>query len=169
MGFPFSSSRHNKSQPWVVATDLALHALALTMANAKSNHIKVGTALMDFNQSSVKDAKNIFFLPERKEIDLHLEKKKQNYGQRVGYPLVFGSSLQGLFQETDRADSALWRTLDELIDLNNPHALAILVHNRADPLKMPNDATYSFRLVRRLSGSHSLRKHEDQDCRNIRV
>lgn len=160
MGFPFSSSRHSKSQPWVVATDFAPHALALTMANAKNNHVKIGTALMDyFNQSSVRDAKdrkNIFFLPERKEKDLCLEKKNQNYGQQVGYPLVFGSSLQGLFQETDRVNSALWRTLDELIDLNNPHALAILVHNRADPLKIPNDANFSFRLVRRLSGSHDV-------------
>lgn len=123
-----------------MASDLAPHALALTMANAKNNGVQLEIAPMDhFDQNSVKNVKKKFF-PSNE--DLGFENgvcsdrlnRKQLY--RSGFSLVFGSSLQGLFQGTDRLDSALWKTLDQLLDSNNPNALAILAHNRDDALKV---------------------------------
>lgn len=140
-----------------MATDLAPHALALAMANAKSNSIDLGTAIMDHSdQSSVQDVKKRFF-PQKKEhvfeTDLSSDRQKQKQPYHTGFSLIFGSSLQGLFQETDRLDSTLWRTLDQLLDTNNPNALVILAHNRADTLKIPPDSNFSYHLVRRLSAS----------------
>ncbi|VEU42001.1 unnamed protein product [Pseudo-nitzschia multistriata] len=156
MGFP-SSSYHAKCKPWVVATDLAPHALALAIANGKRNLVDLSVSLVDhFNQSSVKEMKSKYFFQEVKKTASMYEKEEQNYARSIGFPLVFGSSLQGLFQDTDKKDCALWKSLEALIDMNNPNALAILVHNRADPLRLPNDANFSFRLVRRISGSHEV-------------
>ena len=176
MGFPFLSSHHPKNQPWVVATDVAPHALALTMANANSHHVDIGTALMDyFNQTSVQDVKKKFFPPRLKnrlETDLSSDGQKQAQPQHVGFALVFGSSLQRLFQDTDRPESVLWRTLDELLDLNNPNSLAILVHHRADPLTLPPDINFPYRLVRRLSASDEVfgnMKTRDGDASDFEI
>jgi hypothetical protein len=157
LGFPFSSSHDPNNQPWVVATDLVPHALALSMANAKSNNVDLGTAIMDhFDQSSVQDVKKRFF-PQKKEhiceTDLSSDRQKQKQPYHTGFSLIFGSSLQGLFQDTDRLDSILGRTLDQLLDSNNPNALVIIAHNRADTLKIPPDSNFSYHLVRRLLAS----------------
>ena len=138
-----------------MATDLAPHALALAIANAKSNNVDLGTAIIDHSdQSSVQDVKKRFF-PQKKnhETDLSSDNQKQKQPNHTGFSLIFGSSLQGLFQETDRLDSTLWRTLDQLLDTNNPNALVVLAHNRADRLKIPTDSNFSYHLVRRLSAS----------------
>lgn len=130
-----------------MATDLAPHALALTMANAKSNNVNVRTAIMDhFDKSSVQDVKKRLFMGEN-------EQQKENQLNHTGFSLIFGSSLQGLFQDTDREDSVLWRTLDQLLDSNDPNSLVILAHNRDDALKIPPHSNFSYHRVRRLSAS----------------
>jgi len=67
--------------------------------------------------------------------------------------MIFGSSLQGLFQDTGCPESFLWRTLDELLDRNNKNSLVILGHSRVEPFKIPPDPNFPYRLVRRLSAS----------------
>ena len=161
MDFPsLSSDHHGKQQPWVVATDVAPYALALTMANANTNDVDdiINTSLMDhFNQTCMQDVKNKYFPPRR--IDTIKTNSSHSIQEQIrtlgdGFAMIFGSSLQGLFQDTDRPESVLWKTLDELLDRNNPNSLAILVHNRVEPLKVPPDPNFPYRLVRRLSASH---------------
>ena len=146
MGFLSDRTAH----PWVVATDLAPHALALTIANANNNNVGVETTIMDhFEQSSMEEAKSKFFSHKKENADM----ETQNQPNPDAFSLVFGSSLLGLFQDTDRLDSALWKTLDELLDSTNPNSLVILAHNRDDSLKLPPHPDFRYRLVRRLSGS----------------
>ena len=150
LGYPFSSSQNPNGQPWVVASDFAPHSLALTMANANNNEVDVGTVIMDhFDQSSVKEVKKRFF-PHNVE---HVDTQNRNQPDRDGFSLIFGSSLQGLFQDTDRLDSALWKALYHLLDSNNPNSLVILAHNREDSLKIPSHANFPFQLVRKLSAT----------------
>lgn len=162
MDLPFlpSSDHHGKQQPWVVATDVAPHALALTMANANNNDVDdiIDTSLMDhFNQTSMQNVKNKYFPP--RIVDTIKTNSSCNTQEQIrtlddGFAMIFGSSLQGLFQDTDRPESVLWKTLDGLLDRNNPNSLAILVHSRVEPLKVPPDPNFPYRLVRRLSASN---------------
>ena len=155
--FPFSSKVALYNQSWVVATDLAPNALALSMANAKSNNVHLDTAVLDhFNQSSVHEMKKRFFQQGQKDLferDGQFDRHDQYQPYHNGFRLVFGSSLQGLFQDTDRLDSALWKTLDQLLDSNAPNALAILAHNRDDKLQVPIHTKFPYHLVRRISAS----------------
>ena len=156
-GFPFSSKFDIYNKPWVVATDLAPQALALSMANAKNNNVNLDTAILDhFNQSSVQGIKNRFFRHIKEHLferDIALNRNEQIEQHHNGFSLIFGSSLQGLFQDTDRLDSSLWRTLEQFLDLRNPNSLIILAHNRADRLEIPNQTIFPYHIVRRVSAS----------------
>merc|ERR1712238_82769 len=160
MWFPSLSSEHRKKQqPWVVATDVAPHALALTMANANKNQVDdiIDTSLMDhFNQTSIQEVKKNKF-PSRiiktRKAHLFYNTQEQTWPQNDGFAMIFGSSLQGLFQDTGCPESFLWRTLDELLDRNNKNSLVILGHSRVEPFKIPPDPNFPYRLVRRLSAS----------------
>lgn len=144
-GFLSSSSLPPHKNPWVVATDLAPHALALTIANAKSNDAFLGTAIMDhFNQSSLIEVKQRFFLRKTENKNARISNERH----RDGFSLIFGSSLQGLIRGTDRLDSPLWKAIDELLDINDPNSLVILAHNREDLQNIPSDCPYQ--LVRQL-------------------
>lgn len=149
MGFPFNSSCPTNNQPpkssWVLATDVAPHALALTIANSQINNVTVNTAIMNhFDNSSIVNVMNKF--------------TKDDEG---GFSLVFGSSLQDLFQTTTTDSSSsnttiapLWQTLNQLLDKNNPNSLVILGHSRFDQLEVPQEEG-SWELITRISGSHS--------------
>jgi hypothetical protein len=127
----------DSSPPLVVATDVAPQSLALTKANAWFNNANITTLQLNHtNITSVSEAKKRFFF--------------FNKSQTRGFAMVLGSSLMGLFHGTQDPKSMLWTILDMLLDQNNPHALAILVHVRSDPLLPPTDG--SFQLVRRISG-----------------
>lgn len=148
---PSSSS----SSPWVIATDHAPHALALTLANAHFNtdnqtgdNGAVAVEHMDhFNQSSVRSIRQKYFSEGGKE---------EESERHDGFSLVLGSSLQGLFADTHQANSPLWMVLDELLSYSK-HAMAVLVHTRDEPrLEEPAAVDGKFRLVRRISGSHEL-------------
>ena len=153
LGPPFASSHDSNNQSWVMATDLAPYALALTMANAKTNNVHISTAIMDhFDESSVQGVKEKIFPPIEDNLEIDTSLDNQNLTP-TGFSLIFGSSLQGFFQDTDRVDSALWKTLDQLIDKEDPNALVILAHNRADTLKIPHDSDFSYDIVRRISAS----------------
>ena len=82
-----------------------------------------------------------------KKVNFKTEKKYKNNG----FSLIFGSSLQGLFQGTGRRDGTLWKVLDELLDAN-PASLVILGHTVSEQIDLPPDP-FPYRLVRRLSAS----------------
>lgn len=154
MDIPSPLTQHSTPQPWIVATDVAPHALALTIANAKNNGVGLDVILMDhFNRSSMYEVKKKYFPEVIEKVDISLRRAKDNRHRFKGFSLVFGSSLQGLFEETDRRDSKLWTALDDLIEIDNPNALAVFAHNRADPIKVPTASDFPYRVLRRLSGS----------------
>ena len=95
-----------------------------------------------FNQTSLEEIKQRFF-PRKTE-----NAKILNELHRNGFSLIFGSSLQGLFRDTDRSDSPLWKAIDQLLDANDPKSLVILAHNREDLQNVPSDVPYQ--LVRQI-------------------
>lgn len=109
----------------IVATDIAPHALALTLTNARSNNVSVITQQLDFTKKS-------------SELD--------SLGNE--FTVVFGSSLQKGFQNTKDPACPLWQVLDTLLTEEN--CFGIFVHTREDPLEPPLDG--SFELLRRISG-----------------
>ena len=119
------SSQHSL----VVATDRALHSLALIIANARTNHASVDAVQADYS--------NLTALSEIRR-------------ERAGFAVVLGSSLQTFFDSTEDPESPLWSALDILLDPNNPQAVAALSHTRTEPVKPPNDGRY--KLCRRISG-----------------
>mmetsp|Transcript_14749 Transcript_14749/g.31778 ORF Transcript_14749/g.31778 Transcript_14749/m.31778 type:complete len:478 (+) Transcript_14749:204-1637(+) len=119
------SSQHSL----VLATDRALHSLALVIANARTNHASVDAVLSDYS--------NLTALSELRR-------------ERAGFAVVLGSSLQTFFGNTEDPESPLWSALDILLDPNNPQAVAALSHTRTEPVNPPNDGRY--KLCRRISG-----------------
>jgi hypothetical protein len=77
-----------------------------------------------------------------------LELRRQRHGD--GFAIVFGASLEMLFDNTHNSDAPLWMALDTLLDASNPEAIALFVHTRVEPLQPPQDGR--FRLLRRISG-----------------
>lgn len=124
----------------VVATDVAPHALALSTANAWFNEVTTLTfdVMNHFNTASVEEIRDRYF------------PRDTTSGQHGGFPVVIGSSLQSFFSNSSDPNSAVWKTLEILLDGDNPHALAIFVHVRDEPLVPPSDG--SFELVRQISG-----------------
>ena len=124
------------TSPLVVSTDIKPHALALTIANARSNEASiVAMAMNHTNVTSALDARRRFFTESG----------------RGGFSLVIGSSLQSLFSDTQNPSSPLWNVLNTLLDnQKNSKSCAVFVHTRSEPLQAPRDG--SFSLVRRVSG-----------------
>jgi hypothetical protein len=141
-----SPSTARNTRPLVVATDIAPYSIALTINNAIYNNITtIETVVVDhLNVTSVENMMNLFF-PKQQQENLQPQ-------DRQGFSLVFGSSLQGLFDDTSRSDSILWTVLDILLDRSNPNAIAIFVHTRG-PDQLMEPSSSSFRLIRRISGS----------------
>mmetsp|Transcript_12136 Transcript_12136/g.34740 ORF Transcript_12136/g.34740 Transcript_12136/m.34740 type:complete len:465 (-) Transcript_12136:30-1424(-) len=116
-------------QNLVLATDTAMHSLALATSNAKRNHAQVDIALLDYNNATM------------------LERFVSMSG---GFAVVLGSSLQGFFDSTDDPTTPIWTALDILLDSNNPNAIALFCHTRSDPIKPPSDGR--FQLLQLISG-----------------
>ena len=113
----------------VLATDTAMHALALAKANAERNDAEMGIARLDYNNST---------------------QLKRIANMSGGFAVVIGSSLQAFFYNTDDPTAQIWRALDILLDQNNPKAVALFCHTRSEPIRPPCDG--SFELVRTISG-----------------
>ncbi len=127
-----------RTSPPVVATDVAPHSLALTLSNAWCNGARLTVDFLDYdNMSSILAAKERYY-------------PAITTSEPTGFSVIMGSSLQSLFEDSHFADSSLWKALDLLLDRKNPHALAILVHTKSNPLVPPPSG--SFDLVRHISG-----------------
>ena len=113
----------------VLATDTAMHALALAKANAERNHAQIDIARLDYNNPT------------------QLERIANMSG---GFAVVIGSSLQAFFDNTDDPTAKIWTALDILLDRNNPKAVALFCHTRSEPIKPASDG--SFELIRTISG-----------------
>lgn len=117
-------------EPRVLATDQALHALALTAANSQA----VGAPVLT---QHLKDHANLTELSQ--------------LGQR--FAIVLGSSLQSLFDwKTRDPGHTLWKVLDVLLDPKNSNAIAILAHVMG-AVEPPRDEGALFELVRTISGN----------------
>jgi len=121
--------------PFVVATDKAPYALALTRANTHASKVSVATSHLDhFNLTSLMEFK-----------------KKYYKSEGEGFDIVLGSSLQALFnEETHDPNHHLWVVLDVLLHPSNPNAIAILAHT----IKAiaPPTINSKFRLLRKING-----------------
>eukprot|EP00804_Cyclotella_cryptica_P021114 CCRYP_019018-RA/>CCRYP_019018-RA protein AED:0.20 eAED:0.20 QI:397/1/1/1/0/0/2/600/327 len=131
--------------PVVVATDLLRSSLGLVVGNAYTNNVD---HLLDVIEVDHMNPESASLLRER------------FYPSGGGFDLVFGSSLQGFFDETSRPDAVLWRSLDLLLSKKNSDAIVLLSHVRTgdERIEVPNftelighDAN-SFEIVRRISG-----------------
>ncbi len=91
-----------------------------------------------FDQSSLEEIKQRFF-PQKVENSIP---QTSNELHRDGFSLIFGSSLQGLFRDTDRADSPLWKAIDQLLDANDPNSIVMLAHNSEELKNLPSDLPY---------------------------
>jgi len=114
----------------VVATDVADQALALVAANALSNEAEIEVSKLDYyNRTQLRSVRRSL--------------------SPMGFQLILGSSLQGLFQNTGNATSDLWAAASELLAEEGP-SLIILAHTISDSLVAPKNG--SFRLLRQISG-----------------
>jgi hypothetical protein len=136
------SHRQQHTSPAVVATDVAPYSLALTISNAWHNDANLA---IDFLNNT-----NISSVEEAREKHFPTTNGTGKVSKHCGFAIVMGSSLQLFFQDSDNPSSNLWKTLDILLDQNNPHAVAIFVHVRSYPLLPPSDG--SFELIEQLSG-----------------
>lgn len=135
----YGAERHQ-----VVATDVAPHALALTVSNAWHNDVSVAVDLLNYtNTTTVKEIREKYFLTP-------MGTSTRSPDKQSGFAVVMGSSLQSLFRDSHEPSSILWKTLGILMDRSNPHAIAILVHVRSDPVMPPSDG--SFELIAQISG-----------------
>lgn len=115
----------------VLATDRALHALALTATNSHA----AGASVL------VKQLEDHSDLAQLEKLG-------------GGYAIVLGSSLQSLFDWNTRdPNHTLWEVLDKLLDKENPQAIAILAHINGAVVP-PKEEGASFELVRTISGNH---------------
>ena len=112
-----------------LATDTAIHALALAKANARRNDAEIDIARLEYNSS----------------IEL-----KRIASMAGGFAVVIGSSLQAFFHNTDDSAAPIWTALDILLDRSNPNAVALFCHTRSEPIKPPHDGR--FELLRTISG-----------------
>lgn len=123
-----------KHRTCTVASDNAAHSLALTITNACDNGLRddfISTAFLDFtNMTSVHHLKDRMF-PRA-----HGTSRSSD-----GFSLIFGSSLQTLFRDSDQSASLLWRVLDTLLDRTNPEATVLFAHARSDTIKVPQQLT----------------------------
>ena len=118
------------NRTWIIASDKSPQSLALTISNACDNELKgnaLSTAFLDFtNMTSIKSLKDEIFPGGH-----------NNSEAPDGFSLIFGSSLQTLFRDSDQSDSMLWKVLDFLLDTTNPRSAILLGHTRSDTIKVP--------------------------------
>jgi SAM-dependent methyltransferase len=131
--------------PVVVATDSSRSSLGLIASNAYRNN---AGHLLDVFEVDHMNSESISLLLER------------FYPSGGGFDLIFGSSLQGFFDESSRTDAVIWRSLDRLLSKTNSAAIVLLAHVRSgdERIEVPSatalrdHASNLFEIVRRISG-----------------
>ena len=125
-----SGRQRSMNRTWTITSDKSLQSLALTISNVCNNELKgdfISTALLDYtNMTSIQGLKDEMF-----------PLGYNNSGTPDGFSLIFGSSLQTLFRDSDQSDSMLWKVLDFLLDTTNPRSTVLLGHTRSDTIKVP--------------------------------
>ena len=132
----------------VLATDRALHSLALITSNSQAARVAVMV-------THIQDHTNITLLQGM------MRQTVQTEGG--GYAIVLGSSLQSLFDwKTNDLGHVLWKVLDTLVCRINPNAVALLAH--ASGAVVPPSEDGIFDLVRSISGNDmSMRTRSGDD------
>lgn len=131
-----------KIAPMVLATDTSHASLAMIASNAHKNGVGKFVAAFKANHTDADSLSSLIG-----QVSLSNEAKD-------GFDVVFGSSLQALFDDTSQKSAALWRSLDALVSQNNPNAVVLLSHVRtgSDRISLPPDHEQQFECIRRVSG-----------------
>jgi hypothetical protein len=162
----------SSSPPLLVATDVAPQSLAITLANARFNGATaLAVASLNFtNIQEVQAFRTQYFAATKSSTNptdtaddlstttvvastiASTTTTSTTSVTRNGFTILLGSSLQALFHDSAmRETKMLWNVLDELLDTDNPHAVAILAHTIDDPIDDP-PVDSDFVLSRRVSG-----------------
>jgi hypothetical protein len=140
----------------IVATDKAPHSLSVTITNAYHNGISISSIPSDsdeddivtltashldyMNLTSVQRLKERFFPTKKRNGEEDGNSDRRN-AQNDGFSLIYGSSLQALFQYTNQNDSMLWTVLDMLLldDDSSPPPIVLLAHTRSSSSEDDDD------------------------------
>lgn len=129
----------NSRQPIIVATDTSDISLALTTSNVHTNGVEKLVTVTNANHTDV----------------ISLSKLHQQFAPTDGFDIVFGSSLQSLFDRTSRQAASLWKSLDVLLSNENENAIVVLSHVRTGDEKIelpPVSEGRLFECIYRISG-----------------
>ncbi|KAL7541702.1 hypothetical protein ACHAXR_011147 [Thalassiosira sp. AJA248-18] len=139
--------------PMIVATDISNASLALITSNAYNNGVGNLVAAKDANHT---DSNSLSILSQQVFTSYVGDKRKD------GFDVIFGSSLQALFDGTERQGAALWQSLDSLLS-KRKNAVVLLSHVRTgdEKIEVPQESGRLFELVRRVSGDHFGMKTRD--------
>eukprot|EP00956_Cyclotella_meneghiniana_P028062 scaffold64434_cov52-Cyclotella_meneghiniana.AAC.12 len=150
----------DKQSSVVVATDSSKSSLGLVIGNSYRNDVE---RLVNVSVVDHMNPESLALLQQR------------FYPSGGGFDLIFGSSLQGFFDETSNPNAALWHSLDLLLSKVNRDALVLLVHVRTEPerIKVPDGtgdcSMDSFELVRRISGDVFQLKTRDGNTSDFEI
>ncbi|CAB9511512.1 expressed unknown protein [Seminavis robusta] len=139
--------------PRVLATDKAMHALALIAANSQAAGVPVlVTHAEDHTNTTV--------------LETMIERTLETVGG--GYAIVLGASLQALFDwKTRDPRHKLWKVLDTLVCRINPDAVAVLAH--VTGAVVPPSEGGIFELVRTVSAGHLHMKSRSGDDSDFQI
>ena len=133
----------NSRQPIIVATDTSDISLALTTSNVHTNGVGKLVTVTNANHTDVISLSM-----------LHQQFAPTSSDENDGFDIVFGSSLQSLFDGTSQQNASLWKSLDVLLSNENENAIVVLSHVRTgdEKIELPPVSEGLFECIHRISG-----------------
>ena len=148
-----------QSPQLVVGSDFSKSSLGLITSNSYQNNIGDLVHVSEIDHMSFDSVTR-----------LH----KKFYPNGGGFDLIFGSSLQGMFDETSDPDAMLWRTIDVLLSRSNKNAMVLLVHVRSSTERITVAESkmcdaHSFDIVKRISGDVFFMRTRDGNTSDFEI
>ena len=148
---------HDSVLPIIVATDTSNTSLALTASNSYKNGVGEIVKIAHANHT---DTNSLSMLSQQ---------FTSSFGE--GFDIVFGASLQNLFDGTNLKSASLWHSLDALLSKENQNAIVVLSHVRTgnEQIELPPASERMFECVRRVSGDKFGMKTRDGHSSDFEV
>ena len=148
---------HDSVLPIIVATDTSNTSLALTASNSYKNGVGEVVKIAHANHT---DTNSLSMLSQQ---------FTSSIGE--GFDIVFGASLQNLFDSTNLKSASLWHSLDALLSKENQNAIVVLSHVRTgnEQIELPPASECMFECVRRISGDKFGMKTRDGHSSDFEV